>query len=55
MPVGPHRVELRWEVFNVLNHTNAGNASTNANSGDFGAITSRVGNRTMQVGVNYVF
>ena len=55
VPVGPHRVELRWEVFNVLNHTNAGNASTNANSGDFGAITSRVGNRTMQVGVNYVF
>ena len=55
VPVGTHRIELRWEVFNVLNHTSLGNASTNAASGDFGVITSKTGNRTMQIGLNYVF
>lgn len=55
VPVGTHRIELRWEIFNVLNHTNLGNASTNPSSGDFGAITSRTGNRTMQIGLNYAF
>jgi hypothetical protein len=55
VPVGTHRFELRWEIFNVLNHTNLGNASTNAASGAFGTITSRTGNRTMQIGLNYAF
>ena len=55
VPVGSHRFELRWEAFNVLNTTVLGNASTNATSGDFGTITSRTGNRTMQVNLNYVF
>jgi hypothetical protein len=55
VPVGGHRIELRWEAFNVLNATNLGGASTNATSGDFGTITSRTGNRTMQVNLNYVF
>ena len=55
VPVGTQRFELRWEIFNVLNHTNLGNASTNPNGGDFGTITSKTGNRTMQIGLNYVF
>lgn len=54
-PIGTRRVELRWEAFNVLNHTNLGNATTNPNLGDFGTITSRTGNRTMQVGLQYIF
>ena len=54
-PVGPHRVELRWEAFNVLNRTRLGNATTNPNLPDFGSITSRVGNRTMQMGLQYIF
>jgi hypothetical protein len=54
-PIGPHRVELRWEAFNVLNHTNLGNATTNPTLPDFGTITSRTGNRTMQFGLQYVF
>jgi hypothetical protein len=55
VPLGTHRAELRWDVFNVLNHTNLGNASTNPTSGDFGTITSRNGNRTMQLGFQYIF
>jgi hypothetical protein len=55
VPVGTHRFEIRWEAFNVLNHTNLGNATTNPNLGDFGSITSRTGNRTMQVGLQYIF
>jgi hypothetical protein len=54
--VGPqHRAELRWDVFNVLNHTNLGAASANPTSADFGTIVSRNGNRTMQIGVQYQF
>jgi hypothetical protein len=55
VPIGPHRAELRWDVFNVLNHTNLGAASTNPTSGDFGTITSKTGNRTMQIGFQYIF
>jgi hypothetical protein len=53
--VGPHRVELRWDVFNVLNRPTLGNAGTNPNNADFGTITSKTGNRTMQIGLQYVF
>ena len=53
--VNNQRIELRWEAFNVLNHPRLGNAVTNPNSGDFGTITSKAGNRTMQLGLQYVF
>ena len=53
--LGPHRVELRWDVFNVLNHTTLGVANSNPTSPDFGTITSRTGSRTMQIGLQYVF
>jgi hypothetical protein len=53
--VGTHRAELRWDVFNVLNHTNLGAASANPTSADFGTIVSRNGNRTMQIGLQYIF
>lgn len=49
------RIELRWEAFNVLNHPRLANAVTNPNLGDFGSITSKTGNRTMQLGVQYIF
>ena len=55
MGVGAHGVELRLDVFNVLNHTNLGAASGNPTSADFGTIVSRTGNRTMQVGLQYFF
>jgi hypothetical protein len=50
-----HRVDLRLEAFNVLNRTRLGNAVTNPNLPDFGFITSRVGNRTLQIGMQYLF
>ena len=53
--VGTHRVEFRGDVFNVLNHTNLGAASTNPTAADFGAIVSRTGNRTVQIGLQYMF
>ena len=50
-----HRFDLRIEAFNLLNRTRLGNAVTNPNLADFGYIVSRVGNRTMQIGMQYVF
>ena len=50
-----HRAELRWDVFNVLNHPTLGNAQTNPTLADFGTISSKTGSRTMQVGLQYVF
>ena len=52
---GTQRFEFRLEAFNVLNRTRLGNAVTNPTLPDFGFITSRVGSRTMQIGLNYVF
>jgi hypothetical protein len=50
-----HRVDFRIEAFNILNRTRLGNAQTNPTVADFGYITSLVGNRTIQVGMQYVF
>ena len=47
--VGTHRVELRWDVFNVLNHP-TWEWPIESDFADFGTITSRTGNRTMQMG-----
>jgi hypothetical protein len=55
VPVGAHRAEFRWDIFNVLNHTTLGPANSNPTSADFGTITSRTGNRTMQIGFQYIF
>jgi Carboxypeptidase regulatory-like domain len=53
--IGSQRFDLRLEVFNIFNRTRLGNAVTNPTLPDFGYITSRVGNRTMQVGMQYLF
>jgi hypothetical protein len=49
------RMEFRWEAFNVFNHPNLGAANNNPTAGSFGLITSKDGNRTMQVSLQYVF
>jgi hypothetical protein len=55
VPIGTHRAELRWDVFNILNRPTLGNVQTNPTSADFGTITSKTGSRTVQVGLQYVF
>jgi hypothetical protein len=52
---GTQRFDFRIEAFNVLNQTRLGNAVTNPTLPDFGFITSLVGSRTMQIGMQYVF
>jgi hypothetical protein len=53
--IGSQRFDFRIEVFNIMNRPRLGTAVTNPASGDFGYIVSKVGNRTMQVGMQYVF
>ena len=49
-------LELRVEAFNLLNHFNWGNPTTNFNSGGFGRITSMAGDpRILQFGLKYGF
>jgi hypothetical protein len=52
---GAQRLDLRIDAFNIINRTRLGNAVTNPTLADFGFITSRVGNRTMQIGMQYLF
>jgi hypothetical protein len=54
--VATQRLELRLEVFNLLNQFNWGNPDPNFNAGTFGRITSMAGEpRIMQFGVKYDF
>jgi hypothetical protein len=55
VPGSRQRFDFRIEVFNILNRTRLGNAVTNPTLADFGYIVSRVGNRTVQLGAQYVF
>ena len=50
------QLELRMEVFNLLNHFNWGNPNATFSSGTFGRITSMAGDpRIMQFGIKYGF
>ena len=51
-----HTLELRLEVFNLLNNFNWGDPATNLDAGTFGRITTQAGDpRIMQFGVKYGF
>jgi hypothetical protein len=53
---GRQRFEYRVDAFNVLNHARLDNAGTNPNvASSFGLISGKVGNRTVQMGLQYVF
>jgi hypothetical protein len=55
-PWPTHTLELRIEVFNLLNNFNWGNPTTNLDAGTFGRITTAGGDpRIMQFGVKYGF
>jgi len=49
-------VQLRWEVFNIFNHTNFTTfASTNITVGTYGQINNTRDPRTMQLGAKFIF
>jgi len=49
------RLQLRVEVFNLLNHPNWGGATSNPTSGSFGLVTSKSGERQIQLALSYAF
>jgi hypothetical protein len=49
------RIELRMDVFNFPNHPNWDGPNTSPNDPNFGRITTKNGQRTMQLGLRYSF
>jgi hypothetical protein len=47
--------EFRFELFNFPNHPVLDNPSTNPRSGSFGKLTSKSGQRNMQLGLKFLF
>jgi len=52
---GGNRLELRAEAFNALNHPNWSGANTNPTAGSFGFVTSKTGERVLQLSTKYMF
>jgi hypothetical protein len=50
-----HRLEVRFESFNVMNHTNFGNPDNNLQDSTFGVIQSAVSPRILQFALKYSF
>jgi len=50
-----HRLQLRVETFNVLNHPNWGAPTNDPRSATFGRVTTKDGNRNVQLGLKLMF
>ncbi len=48
-------IQLRFESFNTLNHTEFQNVQLNSSSGNFGAVTAVYPPRTLQFGAKFMF
>ena len=56
IPVGPsHSVELRAEVFNLLNTVNLGAPAATAGAANFGTITTALDPRVVQLALKFAF
>src|SRR5262249_13226850 len=56
VPVGrDHSVELRAEIFNLLNAVNLGAPNATAGAANFGTITTALDPRVVQLALKYVF
>jgi hypothetical protein len=49
------RFQARVEGHNIFNHPNLGDPNLNLRNSDFNTIITRSGNRTMQVGLRFLF
>ena len=49
------RVNIRWEVFNSLNHANFSNPTASLSSSNFGRILSAGSPRIMQLAAKFYF
>jgi hypothetical protein len=50
-----HKLRFRAEFFNFPNHPDWGNVNTNPTSSRFGQVTSKSGNRQVQLSLRYSF
>jgi hypothetical protein len=48
-------LQMRFEVFDILNHPNWGSANATPTSGSFGLVTGKSGNRAIQLALKYIF
>jgi len=48
-------LQVRAEAYNVTNHNNLANPNVTMSSVDFTRITTRTGNRTMQIGLRFLY
>ena len=48
-------LELRFEYFNVFNHTGFNNIDQNSGDGNFGQVTTAYDPRTLQLGAKFQF
>jgi hypothetical protein len=55
IPLGPARVQLRLEVFNLFNRVNFGPPNTNRSNTNFGTITTTFDQRQVQLGAKVIW